>query len=152
MGQNKIKNKYRLGIVAFFSIVHVHLSMFTGGNPFNPLTFFMIVNSTFSWLNEINAFMFGGMIIQSCITIFIARKILGWNEHKIWMICICFCFPLVFLGNIFAVIFGFVTLLDNFYINLYRIQGGRAILLIFIQMFLLCLYIVILHKTKSKFK
>lgn len=131
--------------VLLLSVIHVHLSINTQDNVLNPLTIFCMLNSSTLWLSEKNAMVFGGIIIQSLVTMCIAWYFMKWKKYPIWIADIILC---VFIGflirDTYLTIFMQMDGLNTFYQRLYDTELPylcyHAFLFSTIQIILLFLY------------
>jgi hypothetical protein len=131
--------------VLLLSVIHVHLSINTQDNGLNPLTFFVLLNSYSSWLNEKDALILGGIIIQSLVTMGIACYYLRWNKYLTWIVNIALCIPIGFLlEKTFCMILQPFEGLNSFYQRLYDTElpdmCAHAFLFSTIQILLIALY------------
>ena len=81
--QSQMKKTNAFLLVLLLSIIHVHLSINTQDNGLNPLTFLVLLDSQTLWLSEKETFVLGGMLIQSVVTMGIARFVIKWGNYPI---------------------------------------------------------------------
>lgn len=132
-------------LVLLLSIIHVHLSINTQDNGLNPLTFLVLLDSQTLWLSEKETFVLGGILIQSVVTMGIARFVIKWGNYPIWIADIVLCIFIGFLfENIFCLKSQLVERLNSFYCWLYDTEqpylGSYAFLFSTTQIMLLVLY------------
>jgi hypothetical protein len=150
-----VKNNYKHSIhmkriivflfVLLLAVIHVHLSINTQDNGLNPLTIFCMLNSSTLWSSERNAMIFGGIIIQSLVTMCIACYFMKWKKYPIWIADIILC---VFIGfmlkDTYFMIFKSMEGLNTFYQRLYDTElpdlCSNAFLFSTIQIILLTVY------------
>ena len=131
--------------VLLLAVIHVHLSINTQDNGLNPLTIFCMLNSSTLWSSERNAMIFGGIIIQSLVTMCIACYFMKWKKYPIWIADIIIC---VFIGfmlkDTYFMIFKSMKGLNAFYQRLYDTElpdlCSNAFLFSTIQIILLTVY------------
>lgn len=136
--------------VLLLSVIHVHLSVNTQDNGLNPLTFFVLLNSYSLWLSEKNALIFGGILIQSFVTIYIAYYFLKWNNYLTWTINIIICLSIgFFIKDKLYLIMQPIEGLNSFYNRLYGSESPNicvyALLFSAIQILLLIIYPIELY-------
>ena len=146
-----VKNNYKHSIqmkriivflfVLLLAVIHVHLSINTQDNGLNPLTIFCMLNSN----SENNALVFGGIIIQSLVTMCIACYFMKWKRYPIWIADIILC---VFIGfmlkDTYFMTFKSMEGVNAFYQRLYDTElpdlCSNAFLFSTIQIILLTIY------------
>lgn len=143
--------------VLLLSIIHVHLSIDTQDNGLNPLTIFMLIDSRISWISEKGAFVLGGILIQSVVTMIIARFILKWKNYPIWIIVFILCILIGVLSeDLFHMQLQTIDWLNSFYSRLYDTElpslCSYAFLFSFIQIILLLLYPLGIYLVKTILK
>jgi hypothetical protein len=132
-------------LVLLFSIIHVHMSINTQDNGLNPLTFIVLLDSRTLWISEKEAFFFGGILIQSIVTMGLASFLIKWKNYPMWIADIILC---IFIGWWVEETINIKTQttdkLNSFYNWLYDTElsnlGNYALLFSTIQIILLIFY------------
>ena len=138
----------KIGVFLFvllLSVIHVHLSINTQDNGLNPLTLFLLIDSRTLWLSENDAYIFGGILIQSLVTIVIAYYFMKWKKYPIWIAGIILCIIIGFWSeDTFCMKLQAIDRLNTFYKWLYNTElpylCSYAFLFSTIQIILLLFY------------
>jgi hypothetical protein len=112
---------------------------------FNPLTFFVLIDSRTLWVSEKEAFVLGGILIQSIVSMIIAQILLKWKNYPIWVVDFLLCILIGFLSEeAFCMQLQTMDRLNSFYNKLYDTElpylCSYAFLFSLIQIILLLLY------------
>lgn len=131
--------------VLLLSVIHVHLSINTQDNGLNPLTYFILIDSRTLCISENDAFLLGGILIQSLVTILIAHYFMKWNKYPIWIADIILCIIIGFMfEDTFCMKLQAIDRLNFFYKLLYDTElpnlCSYAFLFSTIQIILLLFY------------
>lgn len=116
-----MKQLGKILLVLLLSVIHIHFSVNTQGNALNPLTLFLLMNSRSEPISEYDAFVLGGILIQSFVTIFLARYFIQWKKYKIWIMDLIICIIIGFIiDNTMSESIQPLCELNSFYKKIYN--------------------------------
>lgn len=92
-----MKQLGKILLVLLLSVIHIHFSVNIQDNALNPLTLYLMLNSRSEPIGEYEAFVLGGILIQSFVTIFLARYFIQWKKYKIWIMDLIICIIIGFI-------------------------------------------------------
>jgi len=110
-------------ITCILIIMHVHVSVCTGGNTCNPVVFCTLFAGS-ARLNEFLALYISCYLFQSLVTIIIAYFLLNYKRLWLWLAVVAVFFPLAFwfksvINDGDLILTTHINTIDQFYERVY---------------------------------
>ena len=119
-----MKNRIILFLITcILTILHVHVSVCTGGNTANPVHVCLLFAAA-GLADEFYVFYISSYVIQSFITILIAFLLLNYKRLWLWLAVVVVFFPLAFLFKTtihddHLILATHINAIDQFYERVY---------------------------------
>ncbi len=118
-------------ITCILIIMHVHVSVCTGGNTCNPVVFCTLFAGS-ARLNEFLALYISCYLFQSLVTIIIAYFLLNYKRLWLWLAVVAVFFPLAFwfkttIHDDHLILTTHINAIDQFYERVYDSYAIHAL-------------------------